>query len=715
MADQAIAASKADPLPGALWAVIKNVPLRCQEGLQFTARSDREQRWWLLQEAETDTQYRIDALTYEFLQQFDGVLQPDQVWDKIQPVGIKQEDLAEQLLQLIQLDLLKSKAPLLEIQNTAEKAKKPGKVFNPVSFILYTFNPDRLLNPVAACSKYLYNGFAFFIWCAFIFSGLLLLMDNQQQLSAYLSARGDDPSYLFWLWLVYPLLKLIHEMAHALAVRRWGGQVTKAGLMLLVFIPVPFVDASASSHFSSKQARMLVAGAGVMAELLVAVIGLMLWCFSENALVQEIGFIVALLGSVSTLLFNANPLLRFDGYFVLSDWLEIPNLARRSQTYLKQRIFAGLFGIAATKVFQVHPGEMKWLVFYGPAALAYRLFITFTIAFLVSSYLLWLGGLIALWAIWLQLLRPLAKLSAELYAGAVKQQRSQRVFAVMLGLILALASVLMMPLYPVIVAEGVVILPQKAYLRAGSNGFVSQILKSDNSRVQAGQVLLVLNNDELLAERDKLEIELDLIRDLRSSLLLTEPERSALMQDQILELEVELTDLNRQVSDLTVRATQTGIFSIAALPDLQGRYIRKGELLGFVYEPGAVEVHTVLNAINDQTIRGGDVAAEVRFSGQPNLSIRVDEIIVVPQALDRLPDSVLGSRMGGEVLVDGNDEAGLNTMYPVFQFNLILPLIENTEALGKTASIKFKHHSDRTLALNILDSAREFWFKRNNY
>jgi len=129
-------------------------------------------------------------------------------------------------------------------------------------------------------------------------------------------------------------VKALHELGHAYALKHWGGEVHELGLMFLVFLPVPYVDATGSASFGQKWQRALVGAAGIIVELLLSAIALFIWLNAEEGLVRAFAFNVMVIGGVSTVFFNGNPLLRFDGYYILSDLVEIPNLGDRSKRYL---------------------------------------------------------------------------------------------------------------------------------------------------------------------------------------------------------------------------------------------------------------------------------------------------------------------------------------------------------------------------------------------
>src|SRR5262249_45942838 len=135
------------------------------------------------------------------------------------------------------------------------------------------------------------------------------------------------------LGLCFPVIKFLHELGHGYATKAGGGEVHEMGVLLLVFMPVPYVDASAATGFRGKWRRGLVGAAGLLTGTFIASGFLVVWVLSEPGLLRAIAFNVMLIAGVSTLVFNGNPLLRFDGYYIFSDWIEVPNLAVRGNQY----------------------------------------------------------------------------------------------------------------------------------------------------------------------------------------------------------------------------------------------------------------------------------------------------------------------------------------------------------------------------------------------
>ena len=187
------------------------------------------------------------------------------------------------------------------------------------------------------------------------------------------------------LWITFPFVKALHELGHGFAVKRWGGEVHEMGIMFLVFMPVPYVDASAASAFQSKYQRMVVGSAGMLVEVFIAALAMFVWLNVEPGMIRAVAFNVMLIAGVSTVLFNGNPLLRFDGYYVLMDWLEIPNLGSRANQYIGYLIQRYPFGIRNAQSPVSARGERGWFVFYSIASFCYRMFIFATIIWFVAG------------------------------------------------------------------------------------------------------------------------------------------------------------------------------------------------------------------------------------------------------------------------------------------------------------------------------------------
>src|SRR5690606_20540021 len=172
--------------------------------------------------------------------------------------------------------------------------------------------------------------------------------NHWQELTVGQLDRVVSPGNLLLLWLTYPFFKILHELGHGLFTKVWGGQVNECGVVIVAGTPLPYVDASAATGFHTKRQRLMVSAAGMAVELFLAALALLLWVQLSDGFARSFLYNIIIIGSVSTLFFNGNPLMRFDGYHLLTDAFDLPNLATRANqqvSYLIRRYAYGVIGV----------------------------------------------------------------------------------------------------------------------------------------------------------------------------------------------------------------------------------------------------------------------------------------------------------------------------------------------------------------------------------
>jgi len=217
------------------------------------------------------------------------------------------------------------------------------------------------------------------------------------------SSRGVfATSNWIWLGLGWLALKAVHEFSHGLVCKRFGGTVREAGVLLVLLTPIAYVDVTSSWRFSSRWQRILTAAAGMHSELLVAAVASLIWCRTSNSMVEHVCFNVAVMASVTTVLFNLNPLMRFDGYYILSDLIGLPNLYSQGQIFLQYLVRRYVLGLSAS-LPDWSPGAGLLIRVHSIAALLWRMFIS--AGLIVAANTLFYGAgvvmaaaAVALWA-----------------------------------------------------------------------------------------------------------------------------------------------------------------------------------------------------------------------------------------------------------------------------------------------------------------------------
>jgi putative peptide zinc metalloprotease protein len=376
---------------------------------------------------------------------------------------------------------------------------------------------------------------------------------------------------------------------------------------------------------------------------------------------------------VSTFLFNANPLMRMDGYYLLCDALQLPNLALRSHAWWASAWRRALGAEPPLPASALAAGESKWLLAYAPASFAYRIALLCALVGWVGHHS-WLAG----WGLALGLLAWLATLAVRAVlrsAAAAPQPAARRkVLAIAAGAAAAvLLAVFVVPLPASVVTQGVVWPPDHAQLRPDAAGFVEQPLVRDGDAVQQGQVVLRLADAELVAQRDKAISERTGLMAEQYHALLLDPARAGDVNEQLARNDAELQHAEGQLAGLEVRARSTGRAVLPHEQDMDGTFVQRGAMVGYVLGPEPAQVRAVLRDEDLLRVRGRVRAVEVRLADSPWTARAAQLRSETPAATRQLPSAALGDRQGGPVAVEPADKDGLRTQAPVFLVDVVVP------------------------------------------
>jgi putative peptide zinc metalloprotease protein len=659
----------------------------------------RDELWYVINDPASGRQHRFPIAAQTIISLMDGTRTVQEIWDTVDSNDaahdISQDEILQLLAQLHAADLLSvpivpDTAELLRRAQTRQRNRLRGRFMNPMALRFPLFDPDRLLARLLPAVRRVFGPGGLMIWLACIGAAALLAGMHWPELTENLSDRILTPGNLALLWVTYPVIKGLHEMGHGLAAKRWGGEVHEMGIMMLVFAPVPYVDASCSSAFPDKHQRMVVGAAGIFVELLIAALAMFVWVAVEPGLVRAIAFNVMLIGAISTVLMNGNPLLRFDGYYVLADALEIPNLGNRSNRYIGYLVRRYLFGFTTAKSPTNTTDEACWLGAYAVTSFAYRMFIMFVIILMVADRFFILGTLLACWGITMQLIMPAIK-NLRALTGSAEFRLHRRDNMARGGAIVAAVGfvLVVVPLPLTTHVEGVVWLPPDSEIRAGADAIITRVVATPNSMVRPDDVLLEMDDPELIINARILEAKLAEANARYNALRATDPARAEMLQQEIDRIEADLAVAREHVEALMVRSKRSGHFIIARPQDLQGRFVRNGELLGFVADPTAGTVVVAVSQDDIGLIRARTKHVTFRLAEQLDEVITASISRATPAASNKLPSAALGSNGGGRFATNPADDEGLATLERVFQLELTsaTPL----QRFGERTYVRFDH------------------------
>ncbi len=703
-----------------VWFRVQSLRPKLARHLRIVAQAFRGERWYLIQDEVGGRHLRLNRDAYDVVTRFDGSMKTAHILELLTETQGQDAPTVLELVHLLQqldgINALEGGLPddvreMLGLRAPTAVGKRGRQLRNPLALRFPLVDPDRLLSWLQPYFRWVFSYTAATVWLVLLALAVALAVLELPRIENAVNLSLLSPRNLMLVWLIFPLVKIVHELAHGLAVKTWGGEVHEMGISLLVLVPVPYVDASASWMFRDKHQRALVAAAGIVAELFLASVATLVWIAVEPGLVQDVALNVMLLASISTLFINGNPLLRFDGYYILQDLIEIPNLASRSSRYCLYLLQRYLLRLPDAQSPVTGAGERGWLLGYGVAAAIYRLFILAAIAlFLAGKYLI-AGVALAAWAVLTQLIVPLSKSARFLLTGARLQGRRAPALAVCAALLVGAAILLgAVPVRYTTAAQGVVWLPAQSQIYAQASGFVTEVLVASGTDITNDTPVLKMNSPELEYRRSALAAKREELAAVQVANRFIDPLKSQAAEQKIASLDAEFAIVQNQLAQLTVLSPAQGTFVWAHADAMRGRYVAQGDLIGFVVDPKALIVRCVVTQDDIGRLHGGTDQVQVRLA--ENLSQVLEATIVrqTPSADRTLPSAALAAS-GGGMLATRSDGAGNQALEEVFHLDLALPPNTPVSGLGARAYVRFQHNSI-PLAQQWVQRARQLLLSR---
>ncbi len=690
-----------------LWHRIAGLKPALRAHVRIHRHHYRGRRWYVLQDPLTGGFHRFTPEAWMLIGLMDGEHSLQSILDaaraRLPENPPAEADLIRLLSQLQGLDVLRGSLPLkvgemIERGQRQQAQQRRARWRSPLALRFPLFDPDRFLQRGLPLVRSLFSRGFFLLWLALLAFTVIAALMHWPALTQDMSDRLLSMENLLLLWFVYPVVKGLHELGHAWAVKRHGGEVHEMGIMLLVLMPVPYVDASASSAFTRRSQRMLVSGAGMMVELFLAGLAMLIWLNVEPGVVRALAYNVMMIAGISTLMLNGNPLLRFDGYYLLSDWLEIPNLAPRSNRYwawLGQRYLLGVKEAVAPPMLD---SERPWLFAYAPLSFIYRIFISFSIALFVAQQFFIFGVLLALWSLNASLVMPVLRLLQRLALHPTRRRRGLALAAGMLALSGLLLFVI--PLPSATLAQGVLWAPEEARVVSEVDGFVREIRVRGGEQVRKDQVLLVLASEELQRDERVLAARLAEFRARYQAGLRKDRAQALVLRDEIRALQAELQRARERISALEIRSPRDGRVILPRLQDMPGRFLRRGQELGYVLSDEDARVRVVVRQEDIELVRHHTRALEARLADNPLRTVPAVILQEVPAASDLLPSPALSLDGGGEFAIDpaaAGEADSLKVLSPLFQFDLRLSGVR-LRHVGERVRVRFEHPPEAAAA-----------------
>jgi putative peptide zinc metalloprotease protein len=705
------------------WYRVAGLKPRLRSHAQIHRHRYRGRVWYILQDLSSERFHRFSPSAYLIIGLMDGKRTVQEVWDaalaQLGDDAVSQDEVIQLLGQLHSADVLQCDVPpdtaeLFRRRRRQERTQLQRRLLSLFAWQIPMFDPERLLVRWLPYARPLYSWAGLAAWLAVVGTALVLGWTHWDELSESVLDRLLLPENLLMIWLLFPVIKLAHEFGHAFAVKAFGGEVHEMGVMILVLTPVPYVDASAAWSFRSKWQRVLVGAAGMVVEVFVAALALLLWLNLEPGILRALCYNTILIAGISTVLFNANPLLRFDGYYMLMDYLEIPNLRQRATHYLVYLAERYLFGKRDADRPLASAGERAWFVGYSVTSFLYRILVILAILLFLGQKSLLLGVIFAGSTALAWLVFPAMKIGGYLASSPRIRRVRHRALFVTAGLLSTIAFVLAaVPLPLRTLAEGVVWVPEEGIVRAGADGFVMRVVATPGTWVAPGDVLVECDDRELTTEAAVLEAQLRELDARHRQVLQDNRVRAEIIEEQRKVVQEKLVRARERLAQLTVRANVAGLFVMPAASDLPGRFVRRGQTLGHVVDVETVTVRTLVSQEQIDLVRQSTSSVEVRLAERFGAITPATIQRAIPAASDELPSPALGTQGGGSVAVDPTDREGRKSIQKFFQVDVRLIGEKRSANIGGRAYVRFDHGWE-PLAFQWYRQARQLFLSRLN-
>lgn len=679
------------------WYRVVNLRPRLRGTAQISRQYYRGERWYVVRDPAGNQYHRLSDAAYRFIGLLDGKRTVGEAWDlvggQLADDAPTQPEVIQILSQLYAANLVETDVPpdatvLLRRHKLHLKRQWQSRLMNIMFPRIPIWDPDRFLKRWMPMIKWFFSSIGMILWLVVVGSALVITSPHWQELykgfeqSLQIAGKPENIALLF---ISFWVLKFFHELGHAFTCRRFGGECHEMGIMFLVFVPTPYVDASSAWAFPNKWHRMFVGAGGMYVELFIAAICAFIWLNVKDSGGPLPLFLVNVIfwASFTTVLFNANPLLRYDGYYMLSDYLEIPNLQQRSKEYS--------FGLIKRHVFRIKPLQPLptpmarfWLFFYHIFSSVYRIFVGLAIILYVTFQIPILGLLMGLSGLVTWLVMPIGKLIKYLSLDPELHRKRGGAWAFSVGVAALIVTLIGFIRFPVRVhMDGAVDPQEKQVLYARSGGFVKEIVAQEGSRVHKGDVIIICDSRELDAEIARTQAEIGKTQAQLIQATVKDSSEASAAMEYLRAQQKYIEQLRDRKEHLTVRSPIEGELVAPDLANSIGKYIAEGQQIAHVEQRNRLKVKGTISQDDAQLVFKAmksdpqrrplvRLAGDIEWRQNGGEPLVADTFAVFEGASEYLPHPMLSVQGGGEAMIDPTDQSGVKTQERQFEFRIEL-------------------------------------------
>ena len=634
--------------------------LGVRKELEISRHVFRNQVSYVIHDPVTFRSHQISAINYQIFAALDAEVPLERVLDGLVKRRLlseeQEEDFYEFIVYLNRLGLLElpcsDGGTLYERLKEKQAARNRWRVESLLFFRVPLLQPDAFLGRTIRFVRPLFTRTALVLWVFAVLACGSLLVSRWHEFTDPLDSMLSFQNIPI-LWCLLIALKVFHEFGHAYACKAFGGRVPEMGAFFMLLTPCAYVDASSSWSFPNRLHRLVVSLAGMYIESMVAIIALLVFFFTETSQLKVFAHYTFVLSTLVTVGFNINPLMRYDGYYVFADLLNIPNL--RSQANRQFMIFARrlLFGVRVPSLGRDRIGSLG-LGAFGAASAAYRTLVVCGIIVLIADRMPMLGITLAIVVMGSFVFRLGTTLWNYVQRSPELEGRRSRAQRVVLGICLgSFAFGALVPIPRSTRAFGIVEGRKDRIVRAGANGFLQTSSVSEGDYISQGELIAKLDNaevDSLVMQHEQLAKSLT--SDFYDLLKRRDPSEAIAAQQRLKQSKQQL-GLYRELKDgLAVRAPIEGRIVDGVMLRKPGHFVRKGDIVTRISAGSPIlRITMTERRFSEASPEIGD-DVELRFASTDRLTVKGRIESVSHLGTDQIDDPRLTQLGGGEIPVD---------------------------------------------------------------
>jgi putative peptide zinc metalloprotease protein len=377
----------------------KQVRLHLRTDLDIAPHRYEGRTYYIVKDPVSLRYYRFKEQEHFLIRLMDGSRTLDDAQKEFEkrfrPERLPLEDLEAFAQQLLTVGLAHNESPQAGKQLYDRRAKRRrtewiAALTNILYIKLPLIDPDRLLNWMLPWLRFIFTTWFFVASVGLMLAALMLVLTHFETFRDKLPSYHEFFSFktVAYMWIALGVVKVIHEFGHGLSCKAFGGEVHEMGALFLCLSPCLYCNVSDAWTMPNKWHRIIISFAGIYVELIIASIATFVWWNTPaQPFLNNLSLSLMIVCSVSTIIFNGNPLMRYDGYYVLADWLEIPNLRDRANRFLQRLAMEHLLGIEVQPEPYMDLQRRILFLIFAIASYIYRWVITFSILWFMSRFL----------------------------------------------------------------------------------------------------------------------------------------------------------------------------------------------------------------------------------------------------------------------------------------------------------------------------------------